>query len=105
MSEISRGITLLNNKIDKPVIRCIAHLINFSVKAALPKIRECVGSIRNLISFVRVSIKSRERFHELRRNLNARDVNLPSLDVVTRWQSIFHMIESALHARTILATL
>ncbi|CAA7013945.1 unnamed protein product [Microthlaspi erraticum] len=80
-------------------LRCSTHIINLIVKEGLMEIVDSVNAIRNGIYFVRSStprLKAFENHVESRRILRG---SLP-LDVKTRWNSTYLMLEQALKFRT-----
>ena len=102
-----RGIRLIEQSLEQPNIhvRCLAHIVNLAVKAALSKIHNVVESLRKMVSAVRLFVKFRDRFESLKSALNLSKVLLPGLDVETRWSSKYFMLSKAIKARPILTAL
>ncbi len=71
-SEMFKGMKLLEKSLKKSGFhnRCIAHIINLSVQAACAEIQSSLSNLRNVINSIRISVKRRERFQELRNGLN-----------------------------------
>lgn len=80
--------------------RCVAHIINLAVYAALKLIKPLVRDIREVVLTIRSSTKRSEHFiltqtqmrQERRGNLPFHSLNLVE-DVDTRWNSTFSMLE------------
>lgn len=82
-------------------IRCVAHVINLGVKDSMKLIRKEISSIRTVINSITSSTKRRDTFIALCKELN-QSVEIPSLDVETRWSSTFHMIRKAYKAKIVI---
>lgn len=85
-------------------VRCLAHVINLAVKSCLELVRSEVHSIRKLINSLRASVKRRELFDRVRTELGERKYDIPSLDVETRWNSTFYMVQAAYKCRHVLSS-
>ena len=103
-AEMKRSLSLLETVLNKSDldVRCPAHIINLAVKAGFNEIHSCIEGIISLIAAIRVSMKRRERFLELKGVYGPPDAVIPVLDVPTRWSSTYLMIDSALKAKDIL---
>ena len=75
--------------------RCFAHILNLSVQALIKPFEHLVDRLRSVIVEVRRSIARMELLEKL---CESHDVMFlkPQLDVSTRWNSTFHMIEFAM---------
>lgn len=75
--------------------RCLNHILNLAVQAALEEIRDYVSKIRELNSAIRTSP---QRFELLESSCNACQIQYrkPILDCPTRWNSTYDMIVNGL---------
>jgi hypothetical protein len=92
----------LNNNINFSVdhhIRCFAHVVNLSVQSALKELKNEIDQVRNLIIKCRSSPQRRQKFKEIS-NLNNISLS-PILDVSTRWNSTYEMINRALELKVV----
>ena len=81
------------------IIRCAAHSLNLIVKEGLSSSKIILEKIRNLSISVRVSSKKRQSFFNLAKT---KDLEiLPIMDVQTRWNSTYLMLERALQLKYI----
>lgn len=106
-SEMCRGLQLLQTTQERPIFhaRCMAHIIKVAVKAAFRTIHASIGSLRNLISAIRMSGKRREKFDHLKNALHKLPARNPGLDVETRWSSTYLMLDAALDAKPVLTAM
>jgi nucleoside-triphosphatase THEP1 len=87
-------------------IRCVCHVINRSVVDAIGMMKSEVGKIRNLLKLIRGSGQMRQKYADLSVVLGrAQRQSVPNLDVETRWNSMFLMIEDCFKNRDILESL
>lgn len=111
-SDVCKGVRLLFQQLkddfpdryttlDSFHVRCIAHVINIGVKECISSIDEEVGKIREAINTIKVSVKRRDVFEAVRKELKIQ-CELPSLDCQTRWSSTFQMLKSAFKCRRVL---
>ncbi|GER35061.1 BED zinc finger [Striga asiatica] len=80
-------------------MRCLAHVVNLIVKSGLKCMDKSIASIRNAVKYVRSSPARLETFKEcvIKEELQSRKVCV--LDVPTRWNSTFIMLETAVKLR------
>ncbi|KAI9556097.1 hypothetical protein GHT06_018669 [Daphnia sinensis] len=86
-------------------IRCLAHVINLSVKEALKHFKPLLAKLHKLVKAVRASPQRLKKLKEFCGTENNVDKLVPILDVDTRWSSSFEMIERALKIKTALDSL
>uniref|UniRef100_A0A803PZS8 Zinc finger BED domain-containing protein RICESLEEPER 2-like n=1 Tax=Cannabis sativa TaxID=3483 RepID=A0A803PZS8_CANSA len=77
-------------------MRCSAHILNLIVSGGLKELNEAISSIRNAVRYVRSSPARLKRFKESCTDTNIESKALLCLDVVTRWNSTYMMLEAAI---------
>ncbi|KAG5533346.1 hypothetical protein RHGRI_027517 [Rhododendron griersonianum] len=100
-----RRIDLLWDKLDSASLmlggelfhmRCCAHILNLIVKDGLDVIKVGIEKIRDSVAYWTASQKREEKFEETVRQLNVTSTKKLGLDCVTRWNSTFLMLQTAL---------
>jgi hypothetical protein len=83
--------------------RCMAHILNLVVKAALEtnNIPSPIKKLRIFISTVRNSPKQMDKLKEYFRIENI-PFKIPLPDIITRWNYTYHMIERAIEIKPLL---
>ncbi|KAL5572837.1 hypothetical protein UlMin_022435 [Ulmus minor] len=97
------GSLLLNG--DLFHMRCAAHILNLIVKEGFKNIENGIEAIRTSVSFWIVTPKRKEKFEEAARQLNIGSGKSLELDLPTRWNSTYLMLEVALIYKTVFARL
>ena len=82
-------------------VRCIAHVVNLSVKSCMKSVHSVVDNIRSEISALRYSTKRRDKFESVAKELQV-NCDIPNLDCETRWSSTFIMIKNAYKCRKVM---
>ncbi|KAL5579865.1 hypothetical protein UlMin_012307 [Ulmus minor] len=77
-------------------MRCCAHILNLVVCDGLKEISHAISCIRNAVRYPRSSTARLKRFKESCKEANIESRALLCLDVSTRWNSTFLMLEAAL---------
>lgn len=77
-------------------MRCCAHILNLIVGDGLKELNDSISSIRNAVRYVRSSPSRLKRFKEACEEVNIESKALLCLDVVTRWNSTYMMLDAAL---------
>ncbi|KAL5582860.1 hypothetical protein UlMin_015302 [Ulmus minor] len=77
-------------------VRCCAHIVNLIVCDGLKEMGDSIASIRNAVRYVRSSSARLKRFKEASTEANIESKALLCLDVMTRWNSTYMMLEAAL---------
>jgi hypothetical protein len=86
-------------------IRCAAHVLNLIVQDGLKSMDSVVDNIRNSVKYIRSSQHRIEQFDKMVLQNGIECKHQPSLDVSTRWNSTFLMLESTLPFRKVFETL
>jgi hypothetical protein len=81
-------------------LRCFAHILNLGAQAALVELKSLIADIRKMIVRIRKSGKKRRIFAETCRQLGIKTKTL-LLDVETRWNSTFHMLQRVIELRRV----
>ncbi|KAJ6826239.1 zinc finger BED domain-containing protein RICESLEEPER 2-like [Iris pallida] len=92
-----KGVLLLNG--DMFHMRCSAHVLNLIVQDGLKVVGSLVGKIRESVTFIKSSQGRKQKFESalVQTKLTGKGV---SSDVPTRWNSTFHMLESAIEVKS-----
>ncbi|XP_072060642.1 zinc finger BED domain-containing protein RICESLEEPER 2-like [Arachis hypogaea] len=77
-------------------VRCCAHILNLVVNDGLKEMHESISKIRNAIRYVRASPSRMNRFKNFIKEARIQDKCTVQLDVPTRWNSTYTMLESGL---------
>ena len=77
-------------------VRCCTHIINFILTEGLKEINNYVSSIRNVVKYVRSSPSKLIRFRKCFEHEKLYSKHIVVMDVPTRWNSTYLMLESAL---------
>ena len=77
-------------------MRCVAHILNSVVNDGIKMLNTAIQSIRNAVRYVRSSPQRLESFKRCVEKVRIESKGLVILDVPTRWNSTFLMLESAL---------
>ncbi|XP_057451913.1 zinc finger BED domain-containing protein RICESLEEPER 2-like [Lotus japonicus] len=76
-------------------MRCCAHILNLVVNDGLKDMSGCITSIRNAVRFVRSSTQRHDKFMECIEFSRISSKKLVCLDVPTRWNSTYLMLDAA----------
>ncbi len=83
-------------------VRCSAHILNLIVKKGLGVIDGSISKLREGIKYINGSEARKQRFLDLFRNYEVSYSSALWMDVETRWNSTYMMIERALKYREVL---
>ena len=75
-------------------MRCCAHILNLIVQDGLKDIHESIAKVRNAVRYAKSSPKRFEKFLEAVKDTNIQSKSLLSLDVPTKWNSTYLMLEA-----------
>ena len=76
--------------------RCVCHITNLIVGDGLKELLPSIASIRNAVRYVRSSLARLKRFKEVIEYEQIESNALLCMDVPTRWNSTYLMLEAAL---------
>ncbi|KAF7841566.1 zinc finger BED domain-containing protein RICESLEEPER 1-like [Senna tora] len=77
-------------------VRCCAHILNLVVNDGLKDLHNSIPAIRNAVRYVRSSPARLQRFKDLVQKEKIDCKALVCLDIMTRWNSTYLMLEHAL---------
>ncbi|XP_040374592.1 zinc finger BED domain-containing protein RICESLEEPER 2-like [Rosa chinensis] len=80
-------------------VRCLAHIVNLIVRSALHLLDKSVSSIRNAVRYVRSSSSRLDAFRSCIEKEVGDCKRICVLDVPTRWNSTYIMLETVLELR------
>ncbi|XP_019179247.1 PREDICTED: zinc finger BED domain-containing protein RICESLEEPER 2-like [Ipomoea nil] len=76
-------------------MRCVAHIVNLAVNDALKESNQSICRVRGAVRYVRQSPSRLEKFKECIKLEKIQSKALLCLDVCTRWNSTYLMLDSA----------
>lgn len=77
-------------------VRCCAHILNLIVNDGMKELNKSIVSIRNAVRYVRSSPSRFDKFKQCALHERIEAKGLVLLDVPTRWNSTYLMLETAL---------
>jgi hypothetical protein len=77
-------------------IRCAAHVLNLIVQDGLFVMKGSIDKIRESVKYIKSSQTREELFQDIVKQLGIVCEKEPSIDIATRWNSTYLMIDSAL---------
>ena len=84
-------------------VRCTAHICNLIVGSGLKRLNKAVLAIRNAVKFVRSSPSRLESFKACAAKEEISCQSMVVMDVPTRWNSTFLMLQAALKFKVVFA--
>lgn len=94
---VKKGCLLLKGKLFH--CPCAPHVFNLMVQDALLKMKSVVNNIRESVQYTRSSQSRGEKFQEIINQVGCFGKK-PSIDVQTRWNSTYLMLQSAIPFRS-----
>uniref|UniRef100_A0A0A9HII7 HAT C-terminal dimerisation domain-containing protein n=1 Tax=Arundo donax TaxID=35708 RepID=A0A0A9HII7_ARUDO len=76
--------------------RCAAHVLNLICQAGIKILNPIVHKIRESVKYIQGSQSRKQKFEEIVQQLGITCGKHPKIDVATRWNSTYLMVESAL---------
>ncbi|XP_028104527.1 zinc finger BED domain-containing protein RICESLEEPER 2-like [Camellia sinensis] len=76
-------------------MRCCAHILNLIVSDGLKDLESCIANVRHAVRYVRSSPNRLDTFKKYVESLKIESKSLLCLDVPTRWNSTYLMLEAA----------
>ena len=76
-------------------MRCCAHILNLIVGESLKEINASVAKVREAVRYVKLSPNRSQIFRSFMERVGMESKSLLSLDVPTRWNSTYIMLETA----------
>ena len=76
-------------------MRCIAHILNLVVTDGLKKANESIRKFREVIRYIRISPNRLRKFRDISDLVGIESKFLLTLDVPTKWNSIYNMLSTA----------
>ncbi|KAL0373115.1 UNVERIFIED_CONTAM: Zinc finger BED domain-containing protein RICESLEEPER 4 [Sesamum calycinum] len=77
-------------------MRCVAHIINLIVKDGLKELNDSIERVRTVVRYVRQSPARTRKFNDYVVEKKIQSKKSLCLDVPTRWNSVYTMLETAL---------
>lgn len=100
-SAVKEMVKILRSKSALPLsgqffhVRCVAHILNLVVQYGLEEFKEAIDKIRESVKFVKSSSQRQRTFNLVAGQVGAPD-RMVTLDVSTRWNSTYKMLDVAL---------
>ncbi|KAK1309653.1 hypothetical protein QJS10_CPA08g01608 [Acorus calamus] len=82
-------------------VRCCAHVLNLMVQDGLSEIRDVVENVRETVKYIKMSPSRLHKFMEIVKQLQLSTSKRLILDVPTRWNSTYAMLESAIEFKQV----
>ncbi|WOL01391.1 zinc finger BED domain-containing protein RICESLEEPER 2-like [Canna indica] len=82
-------------------VRCCAHILNIMVQDGLIVIHDIISKVRESVKYIKGSPARLHKFNEIARQLQLSFTKRLVLDVSTRWNSTYAMLESALEFKDV----
>ncbi|KAJ3684273.1 hypothetical protein LUZ61_013437 [Rhynchospora tenuis] len=78
-------------------IRCCAHILNLVVQDGINKIEKYLSAVREGVKYLKKSEGRLVKFGEIATQLGISTKRALCIDVKTRWNSTYHMLDVAIH--------
>ncbi|KAL0340775.1 UNVERIFIED_CONTAM: putative AC transposase [Sesamum radiatum] len=90
---VNQGTAVLGGKFLH--MRCVAHIVNLIVKDGLKELNESIERVRTVVRYVLQSLAKLKKFNNFVVEEKVESKRSLCLDVPTRWDSIYTMLETA----------
>ncbi|KAK9682394.1 hypothetical protein RND81_10G070700 [Saponaria officinalis] len=80
-------------------VRCCAHILNLIVQEGLKDLDDAILKVRESVKYTKGSQLRKQRFMTSVQHVNLESLRGLRQDVPTRWNSTYHMLDSALYYR------
>jgi hypothetical protein len=87
--------TILRRKVSSEPCWCAAHVLNLIVHEGLKEMSDAIKNIRDSVKYVKSSQARKHRFEKMITEVGISIKKRPPLDVVTRWNITYHMLNCA----------
>lgn len=81
-------------------ISCFAHTLNLIVQSSLEQIKETRVKVKSILEYFKRSTLATEKLKQIQEQLGYSPVHTLIQDVVTRWNSTFHMFQRFFELKT-----
>lgn len=104
-SDMCAGLELARKKLKGKNlhIRSMTHIVNLEMKPAFRDNHSCISGMKKHVSAIRLYVKRRASFENLKRVLRKPSIILPSFDVETWWSSTYDVLAKAFEALSVLS--
>ncbi|KAL6552579.1 hypothetical protein OROHE_007943 [Orobanche hederae] len=82
-------------------VRCCAHVLNLMVQDGISEIKDVIANVRESVKYFKMSPSRLHKFTEIVKQLQLPTSKGLVLDVSTRWNSTYAMLESALRFKDV----
>ena len=76
-------------------MRCCVHILNLIMGDGLKEIDTSIARVREAVRYVKSSLNRNQTFRSIMERLGIESKCLLSLDVPTRWNSTYFMLDTA----------
>ncbi|KAE9523772.1 hypothetical protein AGLY_015832 [Aphis glycines] len=81
-------------------VSCFAHSLNLIVQSSLDQIKETRVKVKSIVEYFKRSTLATEKLNQMQEQLGYSPVHTLIQDVVTRWNSTFHMFQRFFELKT-----
>lgn len=81
-------------------VLCFAHSFNLIVQFSLEEIKETRVKVKSIVKYIKRSTLATENLNQIQEQLGYSPVHTLIQDVVTRWNSTFHMFQQFFELKT-----
>lgn len=81
-------------------VSCFAHSLNLIIQSSLDQIKETRVKVKSIVEYFKRSTLATEKLNQMQEQLGYSPVHTLIQDVVTRWNSTFHMFQRFFELKT-----